>query len=221
MNTAERSEPQTQNGSAISHPASYQSLCDRLGLDQGIPYTDHWSAAADFLSLIVDHCLAARPGVVLECSSGLTTLMLARCCRMNGHGHVYSLENGEQYAQATRDALDRYGLGQQTTVIHAPLLATPLGDRTFQWYDTKGLHNKSIDMLVIDGPPGFIQPHSRYPAMPRLMDRMAPDCRIYLDDAAREDERELVARWLEEYPHIRHRYVETQRGCSVLSLEQP
>ena len=71
-------------------------------------------------------------------------------------------------------------------------------------------------MLVIDGPPGFIQRHSRYPALPVLIEKMATNSTVFLDDAARLQERELVAFWLEKYALFKHRFVETERGCSIL-----
>jgi len=204
----------------FSYPKSYQSLCDRLNLNQGLPYTKDWSAAADFLELIVDHALQEKPEVVVECSSGLTTLMLARCCQMNGQGHVYSLENGAEYAQATRDALAHYGLSETATVLNAPLIDIFLGEREFQWYSVEDLSADQIDMLVIDGPPGFIQIHSRYPALPVLMDKFADVCEVYLDDAGRDQERELVAQWLHDFSMLIHDFVETERGCSILRLEK-
>ncbi|MEW8429253.1 MAG: class I SAM-dependent methyltransferase, partial [gamma proteobacterium symbiont of Ctena orbiculata] len=82
-------------------PQQYHALQARLELTQGIPFTPNWSAGADFIQLIVDACLNNRPKQILECSSGLTTLMLARCCQINGDGHVVSLEDGLQYADDT------------------------------------------------------------------------------------------------------------------------
>ena len=45
--------------------------------------------------------------------------------------------------------------------------------------------------------------HSRYPALPALADRLAADALVFLDDADREPEREIVARWAEEVPDWR------------------
>ncbi len=202
----------------FSCPPVYQGLCRRLGLDLGIPYTEHWSAGADFLELLVDQCLAQRPRTILECSSGLTTLVLARCCRLNGLGRVYSLEDGAPYAEATRQALVRYGLADLASVLHAPLTGHRLGDRTFQWYRIDALPAMAAELLVIDGPSGFIQRHSRYPALPVLRHRLAPRCTLMLDDADRPDERELVARWRAEVPHMEYRHAATERGCVVLTL---
>jgi len=200
-------------------PSPYSSISQKLGLEQSLPYTENWSAAADFVDILIDYCLAEKPITILECSSGLTTLVLARCCQINGYGHVFSLENGEQYVTKTRAELDDFSLSQQASVLHAPLITSVTGKGEFQWYDRQELAvlTEPVDMLVIDGPPGFIQPQSRYPALPLLKSYLAEDVVIFLDDAARDDEQRLVKHWLEQFPSLQHVYYETQRGCSVLS----
>ena len=145
--------------------------------------------------------------------------MLARCCELNENGEVYSLENGAEYAEKTRQHLARYAL-TQASVIHAPLQKHPLNGIEYDWYEITNLPAKSIDMLVIDGPPGFIQKHSRYPALPLLFDKLADGCVIFMDDAARPDEKAIVEMWQEAYPALEHRYSNTERGCSVLTVER-
>ena len=198
---------------------SYHFLRDRLNLHDGLPYTHDWSAAPDFLKLIAEHCLEHRPQTIVECSSGLTTLVMARCCELNGAGRVYSLENGEEFATKSRGHLERYGLTERATVIHAPLQHYQLGGRDYQWYALERLPENSIDMLVIDGPPGFIQRHSRYPALPLLFDKLADGCVIFLDDAARPDEQELVGWWLTQFPGLGQHSVTCERGCACLTLK--
>jgi len=197
---------------------AYLWLRDRLDLRRGLPYTPHWSASPDFLKLIVEHCLEAKPAKILECSSGLTTLVLARACQLTGLGVVVSLENGEEYAARTRDHLARYGLETVADVRHAPLVPVEVSGQEYLWYDTDSLPAGPIDMLVIDGPPGFVRPHSRYPALPLLFDRLAEGCVVFLDDAAREDERAIAEMWEAAYPSIEHEYIETERGCSVIRV---
>ncbi len=128
---------------------------------KGLPYTPDWSASPDFLQIIVDHCLESKPCTVVECGSGLTTLMLARCCQLNGQGRVYSLEDGMEYAERTRGYLDRYGLRGYATVIHAPLERKVIHGVKYLWYAMGEIPDRGIEMLVIDGPSGFIQRHSR------------------------------------------------------------
>ncbi len=202
--------------SDIEIPSAYRTVLKLLNLEADIPYTKEWSAAADFVQIIVDEVLTTKPQAIVECSSGLTTLMLARACQMVGQGRVYSLENGSEYAKNCRDYLSRYQLNEIATVIDAPLVDTAVGDELYQWYQTTALPDIKIDMLVIDGPPGFIQKHSRLPALPLLMERLADNCVVFLDDAARDDEKELVAMWLDMYPEFEHQYLDYERGCSVL-----
>ncbi|MEW8625166.1 MAG: class I SAM-dependent methyltransferase [Candidatus Thiodiazotropha sp.] len=200
---------------------AYQSLQQQLELDRGIPYSPNWSAAADFLQIIVDACLQQKPSLIFECSSGLTTLMLARCCQINGVGRVISLENGAQYAEATRSYLQRYGLQDFASVMDAPLLKQNFDAVAYDWYSVADMPDQLIDMLVIDGPPGFLCKHARYPALPVCYPHLNQQSTIYLDDAARQDEQEIVSLWCDRYPGLSHEYVETERGCSILTLTKP
>ena len=197
----------------------YSEIQAKLGLSQPLPYTLDWSAAPDFIGLIVEHALQAKPEIIVECSSGLTTLVLARCCQLNERGRVISLENGEEYAEQTLQKLCEFGLADYSHVIHAPLEKVSL-DRDYDWYSLKALPEVSIDMLVIDGPPGFIQKNSRYPALPLLFDKFSKQANVFLDDAARDDEKELVAQWLSEFSGVEHEYLDFERGCSVLDVKK-
>jgi predicted O-methyltransferase YrrM len=196
--------------------ASLETLRERLGLEHELAHDPHWSAAPDFLALIVEHALAERPETIVECSSGATTVVLARCCQSNGRGRVLSLENGPEFAARTRAELARHGLSGYAQVIDAALVSQVVAGREFQWYDLADLAERRIDMLVIDGPPGFLQPHSRLPALPLLADRLGDRCAIFLDDAARPDERAIVAAWQEAYPALTLRQIDNERGCAVL-----
>ena len=198
----------------------YEAIRNKLNLPKALPVTPDWSAAPDFLHLILEHCLTTRPATILECSSGLTTLVLARCCQLNQHGHVWSLENGAEYVDKTQAELAEFGLMEYATVCHAPLEKKIINNVEYLWYAQNAIPNKPIDMLVIDGPPGFIQKHSRYPALPILFDKLADNSVVFLDDAAREDEKEIIALWQAQYPNIEHEYIAAERGCSVLRLNK-
>lgn len=195
---------------------SYQTLEKKLGLDKTLPFAKNWSAAEDFLLLLADFCLNSKPKTIVECSSGTSSLVLARCCQLNQCGHVYSLENGEEFAVQARQNLSDFSLSDYCDVLHAPLVDHSLDGELFQWYDASDLSVADIDLLVIDGPPGFIQKHSRYPALPLLSCCLAKHCVVYLDDAAREDEREIVTRWLTLFPQFQAEYIDNERGCAIL-----
>ncbi|WP_236860651.1 hypothetical protein [Candidatus Reidiella endopervernicosa] len=61
-------------------------------------------------------------------------MMLARCCQMNGVGHLYSLENGADYAEKSRSEIARYELSEYADVIDAPLETSDVGGDPYQWY---------------------------------------------------------------------------------------
>lgn len=195
---------------------SYQDLERLLNFEIALPVTENWSAAADFLKMISDYCLENKPESIVECSSGTSSLVLSQCCKLNQCGHVYSLENAAEFADQTREQLVDFSLPEFCDVLHAPLKAVSLRAETFQWYDYTKLPDTPIDLLIIDGPSGFIQKHSRYPALPLLYDRLAQHCAVYLDDAARDDEQEIIERWLRIYPEFQLDYISNERGCAVL-----
>ena len=195
---------------------SYKDVEDFLGLSAALPITEDWSAAADFLKLISEYCLEQKPNVILECSSGATSLVLARCCEVNGVGKVYSLENGKPYVENTRQQLYEFSLSRYCEVIYSPLETIMLNGESYQWYGVDKLKQTTIDLLVIDGPPGFIQKNSRYPALPLLASNLSNKCSVFLDDAARQDEKEIVQQWLRLFPDFDFEYIDNERGCAVL-----
>ncbi len=81
----------------------------------------------------------------------------------------------------------------------APLQEMHVNGQPFQWYDPAAIADLAdIDILSVDGPPGFIGPLARYPALPMLRGKLAADALILVDDAERGDEQAVMERWKEE-----------------------
>lgn len=210
-------DQQTQGSQQLwNQIESWHWLRDRLQLQQGFYLDSFWSASPDFLKLIAAHCLEHKPKTILECSSGASTLILAAACRANGRGRVLSLEHEAEHAARTRKELERQGLDIYAEVRLAPLESVEISGQRWLWYQHQDLPS-DIELLVIDGPPGRLQPLSRYPALPLLRQHLAADAWIFLDDAARADEQEAVRLWLETFCELNHKYLETLRGCSILT----
>ena len=182
-----------------------------------LPALRGWAASPDFLLHVALHMVSRKPNEVVECSSGVSTLVLARCCELNGIGHVYSLEHDADYAAKTNAQLQQQGLDRWATVLDAPLKPhASLGGQ--RWYSTEKLHAavSRIDLLVIDGPPLDTAPLARYPALPLLVDRFSPDCVVMLDDACREEEKATLNRWRAEFPDFQQQELPAEKGCVVL-----
>lgn len=178
---------------------SLQNLYALLTPRQAVPAMRGWAASPDVLLWIVGHVLEQRPRTVLECGSGVSTLWTAYAMERVGSGRVISLEHDPYYADRTRELLARHGLTAYAEVRTAPLVPVRLGDQEWQWYDTDALAElPPIDLLFVDGPPAATGPRARYPAGPLVADHLAPEAVILLDDAVREDEREIGRLWADE-----------------------
>jgi Methyltransferase domain len=176
-----------------------------------------WAAdpllAHNVVRLLVD----TRPGVVVECGSGSSTVVISRCLRALGRGRVISLEHDPEYANRTADLLRLHGLEDLATVVTAPLTALEVNGRMFRWYSSKyePLLQDKIDVLLVDGPPGSTGPRARYPAVSVLKPHLSEECWIMLDDGNRPDERHTALAWSRELG-AKLSYLEGGRGGWLL-----
>jgi predicted O-methyltransferase YrrM len=148
------------------------------------------SPSAEYVQAVWRHA-AQTPGPVLECGSGLTTLVLGAAKRDSWHG-VWSLEHDRFWAHTTRAALRRYGIAN-VVVCRAPL--RDYGD--FAWYDPQCALAGEFSLVLCDGPPGTTR-GGRYGLIPVLGKYLRPGCVVLLDDATRAGERAVLARWKDE-----------------------
>lgn len=127
---------------------------------------------------------------ILECGSGVSTVLLARLLRERGRGVVTSLEHDLHWANLISDQLQREHLEQHARVRHAPLQGDP------PWYQLDEIPSE-IDLLIVDGPPAFDPGHSarRTPALARCDDRLVPEATVILDDIDRPGEQHTIATW--------------------------
>lgn len=179
-----------------------QALHEDLALPASLPPTGGKAASADFLKLVADLVREEKPAVVVECGSGLSTVVIARCLQLNGSGQVFSLEHMEKFAAQTRKELSRRGLSDWACVIDAPLERLECHGREVHWYRTAALPDLPIDLLIVDGPPARTGTSPRYPAGPVLFPRLSPQGAVLVDDAGRPEELAVVERWRREFPDL-------------------
>lgn len=151
-----------------------------------------WSAELDYLRFMVKMVASLGKQEVLECGSGLSTLLLAAAAARYG-GHITSLEHSPGWAERIRTELCKYGLAQHATPRVAPLRSYG----SYTWYDVPERMGPFAG-VVCDGPPSTT-PGGRYGLIPVMSDRLAPGCRILLDDVARVDEQNILIRWRDEF----------------------
>jgi predicted O-methyltransferase YrrM len=158
----------------------------------------NWAATAPTILFIVDEILGdAGRRNILECGSGASTLWAAAALRHRGAGHVVTLEADASFGAETRARLAEHGLESWATVVDAPLVDTTIeGHGQQPWYDLSNLGDlDEVDLLFVDGPPGLTAELARYPAVPKLLERLRVGALVVLDDTDRRDERRIVRLW--------------------------
>ena len=187
-----------------------------LDLPVALPPMRGWAASPDFLYLLLRHVRVAQPQTIVECGSGVSTLVLARSLQQQGRGHLYSLEHEALFAEETRRRLQEAGLADWVTVITAPLTDHSKENQQFRWYDLRELPDVPIDVLVVDGPPEKSGRAARYPVAPLLFARLSPSGVVFADDLTTSTMQQNLERWKKEFPelHAENKFVEKQ--CAVL-----
>lgn len=192
-------------------------LYNDLKFDKSLPRTRGWAGSPDFLINIARLTEERLPYTVLECSSGISTIVLAQRLMLNGKGHVYSLDHDEIFAEKTKKELIRHGLDGWATVIYAPLVNYEINGSAYRWYSLSGVPNDmSVEMIVIDGPPMKLGEKTRYPALPLLYGILKKDGLIVMDDAERLDEKKIIDLWVDEFPDLICNKIVCEKGLAVI-----
>lgn len=163
-------------------------------LDRGgyLPWSTGSMRPAGLVVVCNDIVHGARTRIV-ECGSGVSTVVLARLLGERGAGGVVALEHDAHWAAVVRDQLRRESLHHIARVIDAPLQGDP------PWYASGALAElpTEVDLLVVDGPPAGAADRAalRTPALERLASHLADGATVILDDIARPGERDVVAGW--------------------------
>lgn len=186
-----------------------------LALKYPLPPLRGWAASPDMLLELASYILSHKPGIILECSSGSSTLVAARCLQLIGAGHVYSLEHDAKYLAKTQALLDRHGLSQHATLIHAPLESRD----GVSWYSSEAIRSAAlppVELLVVDGPPADRDPDARSPAMDRLWEHLASSFTVFVDDTIRDNECRMADAWQEQRGLSREDVSPCEKGLIVL-----
>ena len=154
---------------------------------------ESWSALNEYLAACISHALQTD-GEILECGSGLSTLLVGAAAKYRGARHV-ALEHNAEWADRVRKQLARFKIDSVT------LVCDPLKDYgEFVWYDMSNAPDvHGYTMVICDGPPGTTK-GGRYGLVPIMREKLRSGAQILLDDAGRAEEQEIAARWQTEMP---------------------
>jgi predicted O-methyltransferase YrrM len=177
-----------------------------------------YSIKPDFAAYLVKEIATRENPTIVELGSGVSTLISALAVQSTGGGLV-SFESERAYMVLTRQVLERHGVTKMPRLIHAPLKDVSIAGESWPWYDLQVQDiPERIDILVVDGPPGRLRRNARYPALPLLFKRLARGAVVFLDDARREDEQEIISHWMSEFPEMIREDLFTQSGVVALRV---
>ena len=202
-----------------------------------------FAATLDYLEHTAERA-ARTEGPILECGSGVTTLLLGLLAGRRGVP-VLTLEHHGQWRDHVASALERFDI-PNVTILHVPL--RDYG--AYQWYaihettrppvvriagseatpEASGAAGSTaagcvadsipsdIRLVICDGPPGFT-PGGRYGLMPLVGERLARNCTILLDDTERKSEQQVIDRWAGDHLLTgRHCNLTRLRGFAEITL---
>jgi len=170
-----------------------------------------YTATLPYLQEVATRAATAE-GPILECGSGVTTIVLGALAGRRGVA-VHTLEHDPAWRDRVAELLQRYRIPG----VHLHL--APIIDRgAFDWYEVpKGSWPDEFGFVVCDGPPGDTK-GGRYGLLPVLGARLRPGSIILLDDATRPGEMAVRRRWRAER-EVRERVEHgPDRGYAVLTL---
>lgn len=149
---------------------------------------DGYAAGVDYLVEITRRAVVTA-GPILECGSGLTTILLGVLAARRGVD-VWSLEHIPDWYARVRSVLEPFSIAS----MHLNL--TNLRSYgSFDWYDPP-LASMPMEfrLVICDGPPGTTR-GGRYGLFPVMRERLAKGSLVLLDDANRPEEENAIERW--------------------------
>lgn len=200
------------------HMESLMNIYRMIEPRKPLPSMSGWAATPELALTLINLIKIHGYGRVLDIGSGVSTVVAGYALQqMRGQGTVVSLEHEEEYYQKTQQLITEHELDDVVELRNAPLTEQDVGSETHLWYEAKQLQDiDSIDLIIVDGPPGKTQHNARYPAVPLLYERLLPGGSIIMDDYAREEEAEIVDKWLNEYPDLELQTIDTEKGIALL-----
>lgn len=194
-----------------------QGLYHVLGPTTLLAPTTDWSSSPAYLKELVDVIRDERPSSIVECGGGHSTVVAALMARREGLDcRITVLEHQELFAADLRRQMEQHGVADSVHVITAPLSRDGEGNL---WYDPSGLANlERVDLVLVDGPPGFTCPRAREPVLRHLALRLSSKAVVILDDTNRTDERHIVESWQRDFGATVLRRRSDDNGVVVLRL---
>ena len=150
-----------------------------------------YSAEHEYLAELIERARALN-APILECGSGLSTLLLGIIAQKNNQT-VWSLEHHAEWARRIKANLTKFAVNSVELCV-APLKKYD----GFDWYDAPRKEMpKNFGLVICDGPPGATR-GGRFGLLPVMQAHLPSGCVILADDADRPDEQKILKDWASE-----------------------
>jgi predicted O-methyltransferase YrrM len=193
------------------------NLQQKIDLEKPLPSLTGGAASPELALSIVDAVEESSAKTVVDIGSGISSAVAGYAVSKISGGRVLALDHAEEFYEKTKRLVEEHELSSTVEVVHAPLTEYELENGAYQWYERKQLEAvDSIDVLVVDGPPGFVHASARYPALPLLHEKLSPHAIVIMDDYKRDDEKAIVDKWTSDYPEFELEVIDSRKGIAVL-----
>jgi hypothetical protein len=152
---------------------------------------EKWSPSVEYVMDCLQHARQTE-GPILECGSGLSTLLIGIVTQCSGNV-VWTLEHNPLWGDNVKNNLAKYDIESVNLCVNELC-----NYDDFCWYDPSlSQMPNNFSLVVCDGPPGETR-GGRYGLLPIMRNKLTSGCVILLDDAGRSQERETLSRWAQE-----------------------
>jgi len=146
-----------------------------------------WIADRAYLQAVY-HWASHIQGPILECGSGLSTILLG----IIAPGRVTTLEHLPEWQEQVQRLASQRSI--TVNVVAAPLI--DYGE--FDWYSLPESRAGGYELIICDGPPSATR-GGRYGLLPVSGRLLAQNAVILMDDVERPDERGISKRWKSQF----------------------
>ena len=196
----------TKNKNKIEDIYSYLLIQDLVKFPEYFATTTS-SLRFHTLAVILNDIIINQRKSIIEFGSGVSTLAISNLIKKNNLKCSFvSIEDNKEWFDYINSFLSRNDLQKNVKIIYAPLESSDLALGDNLWYSMQALNNgiskeSKFSLAIIDGPAAW-KPKirlSRYPAIPYLINFLAEEYSIYLDDTNRKGEKEVFSLWHQKY----------------------
>ena len=196
----------TKNKNKIEDIYSYLLIQDLVKFPEYFATTTS-SLRFHTLAVILNDIIINQRKSIIEFGSGVSTLAISNLIKKNNLKCSFvSIEDNKEWFDYINSFLSRNDLQKDVKIIYAPLENNDLVLEDNLWYSMQALNNgiskeSKFSLAIIDGPAAW-KPKirlSRYPAIPYLINFLAEEYSIYLDDTNRKGEKEVFSLWHQKY----------------------